>query len=263
MVKYALKAFEDKTDGKTRAGGKKMSFEGYKRIDFRVNGRDSVIICPEKPIEGNPWIWKTEFFEAFNYAERALLERGFHLAYHKVSDLYGCPESVEMMKEFYDAATGEYGLNKKTALFGFSRGGLYAFNFALKYPGCAAAVYLDAPVLDVYSWPGGFGHGEGHPQCWEQCKKIYGTDEGRADFKGNPLDHAEEFAALGIPTLLICGAVDRVVPYDENGELFYNKMKAAGGKIEQIVKPDCDHHPHSLHEPEPICDFVYGAYGLK
>ena len=241
-----------------------MSFEGYKRIDFRVNGRDSFIIRPEKPAEGNPWVWKTEFFEAFNYAETALLAQGFHLAYHKVSDMYGCPQSVAMMKEFFDAAVGKYALNKRAALFGFSRGGLYAFNFALAFPDSVAALYLDAPVLDVFSWPGGMGNGEGHPECWEECKKRYGiTDGDRESFKGNPLDRAEELAASGIPTLLICGAADRVVPYPENGKPFFERMKAAGGNIEQIVKPDCDHHPHSLYDPGPICDFVKKAYGLK
>lgn len=239
-----------------------MSFEGYKRIDFRVNGRESVIICPKNPLKGNPWVWKTEFFEAFNFAELALLAQGFHLAYHKVSDMYGCPESIEMMKEFYDEAVEKYALNRKTALFGFSRGGLYAFNFAFRFPECAAAVYLDAPVLDVFSWPGGFGAGEGDPRCWEQCKRLYGiTDAQRECFGGNPLDHAEEYASLGIPTLLICGAADRVVPYGENGEPFFGKVRAAGGRIEQIVKPDCDHHPHSLSDPAPICDFVKKAYG--
>ena len=29
-----------------------------------------------------------------------------------------------------------------------------------------------------------------------------------------------------------------------------------GGKIEVIVKPGVDHHPHSLKDPKPIVDFL-------
>ena len=71
-----------------------MALEDYKRIEFYIDGRKSVIICPEKPVDGNLWVWKTEFFAAFNFAERALLDKGFHLAYHCVSDMYGAPESI-------------------------------------------------------------------------------------------------------------------------------------------------------------------------
>jgi len=241
-----------------------MGFEGYRCLEFLVNGRKSVIVCPKEPLKGNLWVWKTEFFEAFNYAERALLEQGFYLAWHQVSDMYGCPESVAMMKEFYDVAVSEYGLDSRPALFGFSRGGLYACNFSLAYPDLTGMLYLDAPVLDLRSWPGGKGMSEGDAHCWEECKECYGlTEESSLSFRGNPLDRAEELAGTGIPILLVCGAADRTVIYEENGLPFYDRVKAAGGKIARIVKPDCDHHPHSLYDPTPIQDFVLSSYGLK
>lgn len=240
-----------------------MSFEGYEKKEFQVNGRYSIIVCPKNPLPGNPWIWKTEFFEAFNFAERALLDMGFHLAYHRVSDLYGCPASVTMMKEFFDEAVNTYGLSAQPALFGFSRGGLYACNFALEYPRNVAMLYLDAPVLDLRSWPGGKYSGPGDAACWEECKALYGiTEENYEQFDRNPLNRAEELAATGIPTLLVCGAADRCVPYEENGEPFFRKVQAAGGKIAKIVKPNCDHHPHSLYDSSPICRFVQSAYGF-
>ena len=241
-----------------------MAFESYKVINFSVNGRESIIVCPKKPLDRNLWIWKTEFFEAFNYTERELLERGYYLAYHCVSDMYGCPESILQMKEFYDVAVKEYKLNKKPALFGFSRGGLYASNFALKYPECVGALYLDAPVVDIRSWPGGLGIGPGTPECWEECKACYDlTDESAKYFKGNPLDNAELLASKGIPTVLVCGAVDTLVPYTENGKPFYERYKAAGGKISRVIKPFCDHHPHSLYDTSRVADFIEACYGNK
>lgn len=240
-----------------------MSFEGVQTLRFEVCGRKSILVCPNDPIEGNPWIWKVEFFTAFNYAERALLEKGFYLAYHEVSDRYGSPESVEMMFEFYQAVIRDYALSPTPVLFGFSRGGLYACNFALRYPNCVSALYLDAPVLDIRSWPAGRGEGLGDPACWEECKAVYGLTERTADvFCDNPLDHAEELAAQQLPILLVCGAKDRTVPYAENGLPFFERVHAAGGRIGQIVKPECDHHPHSLSDPGPICRFVFDALDL-
>ena len=33
-------------------------------------------------------------------------------------------------------------------------------------------------------------------------------------------------------------------------------VKALGGEIVVIAKPNCDHHPHSLTDPTPIVEFV-------
>ena len=217
----------------------------------------SCIVCPKNPLPGNPWVWRTEFFTAFNSADKALLEKGWHLAYHRASDMYGCPEAIEMLKEFYDCAISEYGLNKRPVLFGFSRGGLYAVNFALKYKECCGMLYLDAPVLDIRSWPGGLGTGVGTPKCWEECKAVYHLNDNNAfRFSDNPLDNAEKFAKTGIPVILVCGGVDVVVPYEENGKPFYEELIKNNACIEQIVKPECDHHPHSLEDPTPIIDFI-------
>ena len=232
-------------------------WNGYVKKDFSVNGRTSFIVCPKNPLPNNPWVWRTEFFYAFNYADLALLEKGWHLAYHCVSDMYGCPESITMMHEFYNVIINDFKLSSKPALFGFSRGGLYAVNFALKYPDLVGAIYLDAPVLDIRSWPGGKGSGIGDSICWEECKNWYKlTEDTAGNFNNNPLDNAEKIAETKIPILLVCGGKDKIVPYEENGKPFYERIKKVGGRIKQIVKPDCDHHPHSLFEPSPIVTFV-------
>lgn len=237
------------------------SYREYQQIHFQVGGRESCLVCPKTPRPDRAWVWRTEFFEAFNTADLALLERGWYLAYHCDSDKYGCPSAVEHFKEFYDVVIGEYGLNPKPVLFGFSRGGLYATNFALAYPEACGMLYLDAPVLDIRSWPGGKGIGTGTPACWEECLACYGlNEESVKHFDRNPLDRAEELAALNIPVFLVCGAMDTLVPYAENGRPFFDRVRAAGGRICQIVKPDCDHHPHSLTDPTPIVHAIETVY---
>ena len=82
------------------------------------------------------------------------------------------------------------------------------------------------------------------------------TEETAADFKGNPLDYAEQIAKAGIPIISVCGDADDTVPFAENTKLFAEKYTAAGGKIEVITKPSVNHHPHSLKDPKPIVDFL-------
>lgn len=36
--------------------------------------------------------------------------------------------------------------------------------------------------------------------------------------------------------------------------------RAAGETVETILKPDCDHHPHSLSDPSPIVRFAEDAF---
>lgn len=236
-------------------------WENHVKKNFLVNGRESFVVCPEKPLEGNPWIWRAEFFGAFAQADKALLEQGWHLAYHKVSDLYGCPSAIQWMHEFRETAVKELELSQKAVLFGFSRGGLYACNYALTYPAEVSALYLDAPVLNIRSWPGGKGTGCGAEREWQECLSCYGlTEKTAASFAENPLDRTEELAKTGIPVLLVAGGSDAVVPYSENGALFAERFRKAGGFLQEFVKPDCGHHPHSLEDPTPIVQFV-SIYG--
>lgn len=232
-------------------------WNGCRRLDFTVDGRSSLLIVPEHPLPGDPWVWRTEFFGAFDTVDRALLEKGWHIAYHKVSDMYGCQKAVEYLRAFQDHVEQHFHLSLHPVLFGFSRGGLYAVNYAVAYPGRVGGLYLDAPVLDIRSWPGGLGCGDGDPDCWAQCKAMYGlTDDSAPGFAQNPLDQAARLAACGIPIVGVAGLADTTVPYSENLQRFTPRFRAAGGKIRVIEKPGCAHHPHSLEDPEPVVSFI-------
>ena len=123
-----------------------------RKENFTVAGYNATVLIPEKA--NGEWIWKTEFFYAFDKAEQELYGIGYTRVYFEISDKYGSPDAVALMGEFYNELIKRYAfLDKKCHLVGFSRGGLYAFNFALKYPERVKSVYLDAPVLDLRSWP--------------------------------------------------------------------------------------------------------------
>jgi pimeloyl-ACP methyl ester carboxylesterase len=128
--------------------GQSSMWNGYARRDFDVDGRACILIEPHAPAAGKPWIWRTEFFGVEPQADLELLARGFHLAYMNVQNMYGAPVALDHMDRFYDYVVQQLKLSPKVTLEGFSRGGLFAFNWAARHPDRVACIYVDAPVCD-------------------------------------------------------------------------------------------------------------------
>jgi pimeloyl-ACP methyl ester carboxylesterase len=232
---------------------RQSAWHGFERLDFTVAGRACLLVKPATPAPGNPWIWRTEFFDTEPQADLALLAHGWHVAYMDVKGMYGAPPAIALLGQFYAHVVAEYGLAPRVVLEGFSRGGLFAFNFAAAHPNRVAALYLDAPVLDIRSWP---GHDRGSKE-WLECLDAYRlTDQTVNAFKGNPLDHIAPVARAGVPIIAVCGDADNTVPFTENTAILEQRYRELGGTIQVIVKPGGDHHPHSLKDPAPIVDFL-------
>lgn len=240
------------------------NFYGYKLVNFEFNKIPCKIVSPKKVAPGAPWVLRARFWGHEPQVDIALLERGFHIAYCDVADLFGGPEAIKRWDGFYESMTAG-GLSKKVVLEGMSRGGLMVYNWAEKNPEKVAAIYTDAPVLDGKSWPGGFGDGKGSTADWEKFKKVYGlkTQKDVEDFKGNPIHKIKSIAKGGYPMLHVCGAADEVVPVGENTKPFEMGIKAHGGSIRVIYKEGVGHHPHSLENPTPIVDFILKATNQK
>ena len=228
-------------------------WNGFDRVDFVLAGRPCLVVFPNQVAPGKPWIWRTEFFGHEPQTDLALLARGWHVAYMDAKDLYGGPKAMAWFGEFYPHVVVRFGLAQRVVLEGFSRGGLYAFNFAVAHPTRVAALYLDAPVLDIRSWPGR----KRDSKEWAQCLEAYGlTEQSLANFRGNPLDRVITVARAKVPIIAVCGDSDQTVPFAENTAILEQRYREAGGTIEVILKPGVDHHPHSLKDPTPIVDFL-------
>ena len=239
------------------------SFYGYSSADFTFKNRNCKIVSPKTVTDGQPWVWRARFWGHEPQTDIALLERGFHIVYMDVAEMYGNEESVKLWNQFYDYMQN-VGMSKKVVLEGMSRGGIYAYNWALQNPNKVAAVYADAPVLDMKSWPGGLGKGPGSKDDWNIFKNDFNLTEEQAKiFKNSPLDNAELIAKGGYPMLHVVGDADEVVPVDENTNPFEVRIKSAGGNITVIHKKGIGHHPHSLANPTPIVDFILKSTGYK
>lgn len=230
---------------------KEKLYKGYKLINFNLKGYKGFVIVP-KEVEGKKrWIWRTEFLGDFDKADMTLVKQGWHLVYYKISNMYGCPMAVNLMADFHKYVVNTFNLTKKVVLFGFSRGGLYAINYAVKYPNNIAAIYLDAPVIDLQSWPK-----KGHT-LRDECLRWYEfTEDDALKYSLTQLDRAKKLAEYKIPIIVVVGDKDQTVPYEDNGKLFIEEYRKIHDNIVVIIKRGCGHHPHSLEDVTPIIDFI-------
>jgi DNA-binding beta-propeller fold protein YncE/pimeloyl-ACP methyl ester carboxylesterase len=219
--------------------------------EFLLGERKCRLTKPAKEAPGKPWIWRCRFYGAFPAVDEALLAAGWHVAWIDVADLFGAPAAMDAFDAFYAMMTGEKGLSKTPVIEGFSRGGLPAMNWPIENPDKVAGVYLDAPVLDIHSWPK-----PASPDLWKKCLAAYSlTEESAATWQG-PLARLEGLAKAGVPIFVVAGGADTVVPFADNAGILESRYSGFGGQLDIIVKAGTGHHPHSLHDPAPVVEWA-------
>jgi pimeloyl-ACP methyl ester carboxylesterase len=237
---------------------KPSHWNGYEQVYFKVANHTCRLVRPKTPAPGAPWLWRAEFFGSAPGTDIALLAKGFHVAHIDVSNLFGAPVALDAMDAFYDHIVKTRHLSAKPVLIGVSRGGLYALNWAIRHPERTGALYLDAPVCDFKSWPGGRGKGESNKREWARVLKAYRfkTEAAALAYKGNPVDNLAPLAKARVPIISVVGTADATVPLAENTAILEARYRALGGEILVIRKEGVGHHPHGLEDPTPIADFI-------
>jgi pimeloyl-ACP methyl ester carboxylesterase len=230
--------------------------------DGRVN---ALIMTPEKPLPGNPWVLGT-FQDVRNAAvanmtrtQLELVRRGFHVVGASPGVVLGAPDPNAVWDTVYDVMTTKLGLSKRVALMGLSREGLTVARWAAANPGKVSAIYMDHAVCDFKSWPGGkLGIGPGSKNDWATLQKVYNfKDEAEAlAFQENPVDLAPKLIADKVAIIYVAGEKDNYVPYSENGARMQQQYDKLGGTFLLIMSAGVDHHPHGLSDPTPVVDFV-------
>ena len=235
---------------------KTFNFHGFTGYDFESDGVPCKVVEPRVTAKGKPWIWRARFWGFEPQTDIDLLERGYHVAYCDVAELFGSPTAVSRWDAFYKKMA-KAGFSRRMALEGMSRGGLIVYNWAARNAKKVACIYADAPVMDITQWPMETGSASEK----QMMMKAYGfaNDEEAHAWKGNPLDHARAIAKGNFPILHVVGDSDEGVPYKRNTKIFEERMKALGAPIQVIHKPSVGHHPHSLSCPQPIVDFIVHA----
>jgi pimeloyl-ACP methyl ester carboxylesterase len=194
-----------------------------------------VVVVPKQAAVGIPWSWRGVYWNHQPQAEVELLKRGFHIAYisvdpkplssteltmdERMDELGMSRRALAEWDAWYAYLTGQYGLSKKPAFIGMSRGGIFEYQWASANPDKVSAIYADNPGIEH-----------------EGFQKL--GDLARAD----------------IPLLQICGTIDPIFgKYASAIEAIYQQF---GGRVSMMIKEGYAHHPHSLRNPKPIADFI-------
>ncbi|MEC9036458.1 MAG: alpha/beta hydrolase, partial [Verrucomicrobiota bacterium] len=147
-VYFLLFSFSVASSYSEKNHAKKTQWHGFERHDFNSDGLKCILVIPDSPAKGLPWVWRARFFGHQPQADIELLKKGFHIAYCDVAGLFGNEVAVNRWDRFYDLMTQDWGLSKRPALEGMSRGGLIIYNWAYKNPKKVSCIYGDAPVCD-------------------------------------------------------------------------------------------------------------------
>lgn len=237
--------------------GERSTWNGFSRIDFSVDGRKVTVVEPQQVRKGRPWVWHGEFFGHRPIPDIALLGRGHHIVFAPFSDQFGGPPAIAHWEKVYQQLIQHFSLSPQSALVGTSRGGLYCYNWAARYPERVSCIFGDAPVCDLKSWPLGMGTGTRSEAEVAKLLAVYGVEDvpRLLEVAINPIDRLQSIAQRHIPILHVSGDADTIVPLAENTEAMQKAYQALGGKMEVIVKPGIG-HVHGLDDSTPIIEFI-------
>ena len=236
-------------------------WKGFKRRNFVFESKKARLIFPEKPLKGNPWIWRARFPDWHTKADSILISDGFHLAYIDTNNKFGSPKAMAIWDEFYNYLTEKYQLQEKVALYGVSRGGLFVYNWAKRNPEKVSCIYAEAPVCDFKSWPLGKGEFKGNRKIWGDLKNEYGfkTNREAKKYKNNPKDNLDVLAKANVPVLHMISLQDKIVPPEENTFILVNKYIRLGGTATVISSNKglkLSGHHFEINTPERVADFI-------
>jgi len=240
----------------------RSEWKGFEKHNFELMDNEAWLVIPDEALPGNPWLWRARFPGYHSEADSILVSEGFHLAYINTGGMFGNPESMEIWDDFYTKLTDKYLLDKKVALAGVSRGGLFIYSWAKRNPAKVHCIYGDAPVCDFKSWPGGFGVGKGNPETWELLKEKYGftSDAEAKAYSDNPIDNLSVLVDHKIPILHMVSLKDEIVPAAENTIILINNYIELGGAATVVPcttgKQTLFGHHFPIETPRLVADFI-------
>lgn len=235
------------------------NWNGFECKEFEFEGREAMVVFPEKADKNRNWSLKTEYRDAFPETEIELLKRGFHVAWLKNTTRFATKEDCDAKARFADFLKEEYNLRDKCVTVGMSCGGAHAVNFAGFYPEKVACMFIDAPVLNFMSFPGKIGHG--------MCEEVWNNEFVKAypgitrtkllNFDNHPIGKVSILKEHRIPIIMVYGVEDETVYYSENGKLLELEYADSPELLKVIPRIAQGHHPHGLlGDSYMIADFI-------
>jgi pimeloyl-ACP methyl ester carboxylesterase len=218
--------------------GEKTSWHGFDRYDYLMDmetlaikpflatpqertGMDDkntpkgqvrcIVIVPKTAAAGNPCTWRGFYWDHESQSEVELLKRGFHVVYCNI-------DPGKQWEAWYDFFT-KYGLSKKPAFSGMSRGGINEYAWATTHPDKVSCLYADNPAI--------------RPESFAKLDLLVKND---------------------IPVLSLVGTMDFLLP--TNTLPIEDTYLRLGGRMTMMIKEGTAHHPHSVKDATFIADWV-------
>jgi dipeptidyl aminopeptidase/acylaminoacyl peptidase len=187
-----------------------------------------VLLPPEgKRHLPQPWIFYAPTLPPYpdeheKWMHEQFLAAGVAVAGIDVGESYGSPDGRRLFTAMYDELTKKRGFASRPCLLGRSRGGLWVTSWACDHPDKVAGIAGIYPVFDFRTYPG-----------IEKAAPAYGLKPSELSAKlgeHNPIERVSILAKSKVPTFLIHGDEDKVVPLAENSAEFVARYKAAGAE---------------------------------
>ena len=238
LIVFSLSSlFSFSQESKSGAGGNKKDWNGFDRYDFVMDSNSfeispfhagiaegtgsneqvpgkvrCLIVVPKRIAPGSLWLWRGCYWDHQPQTEIELLRRGFYIAFA------GC-DPGKYWDHWYQFLISTYGLSKKPAFIGMSRGGLNEYTWATKNPEKVSCIYADNPVL--------------YPESIQRLGDLAHQD---------------------VPLFHVCGSFDFLL--QQNTIVVENLYRQMGGRISVMIKEGTAHHPHSLQDPRLLADWI-------
>jgi pimeloyl-ACP methyl ester carboxylesterase len=195
----------------------------YARYDVKGKNRfgvsTAVIIVPNKPAPGNPWVFRVDRIDREALVDQALLEKGYYIVVTPLTDQSGAVS--KNWDDLYNKLTA-HGFAKKAVMEGRGVNAGEAFAWAIQNPEKVSCIYCVNPVM-----------------------RSLMTNI-------NLVDNLAPLAKAGIPVLAVSGSLDPWLP--ENTIAVQNKYKKLGGSYITIIRKGDGHF--FVQEPKPVINFI-------
>ena len=230
---------------------------GYDMEMLVFEDMPGMVVFPKPGTANGRLAIKTEYWNAVPEAiELEMVKQGFHLCYIKNINRWGLQEDVDRKGRFIRYVAEKYGLNEKVVPVGMSCGGMYAIKMACTYPELMACLYLDAPLIQHMSIKR-LNTDDEELAKDEIIQEMMGALRLKnvAELKAYdkmPIHMMDKLLTARIPAVLVLGAADTILPYEENGMVLKAAYEEAGIPIRTYIKPNCDHHPHGMEDAVPV-----------
>ncbi|MGL4364830.1 MAG: GDSL-type esterase/lipase family protein [Bacteroidales bacterium] len=201
---------------------------------------------------GTQWVWRARFWEHKPEIDIALLERGFHIAYCPVENLFGSSKAMKKFNEFYRRMI-DAGFSEKVVLLGASHGALTVYNWAAQNTNKVAAIYADTPIMSIKSWSKNH-----HKDLTEKMMKAYNFNHEKeiSLWQENITDYARKLR--NIPIIHVVEITDSLAPSSKNTEIFKCAIQKAGGYMTVIMREN-SRFPQSFSVSQSVINFLLSA----